>query len=230
MKRIWRLIAKDLIRDLRRPWGTLLLLSIPLLLTLLMGMVFGGGGDAGENITLHVAVLDQDDDFFSRVLRSMSSQGESSRQIQVHVVDTLEEGVAMLEERKASALLLLPDNLTGDLINGASTSIGIYSNPAESILPRIVEQGADLLAIGLSQGVRLVGPQMKELGKMFEESEELPSSLEMAMIVYQGMQRVEEIRDYLFPPIIVFKTVAAGDYVPSPSPQLDFTLKGDATP
>ena len=112
MNTILLLIKKDLIRDLKRPWGIIVLLSIPILMTLLMSAVFGGGGNIEDKITLHVAVLDHDDDFLSGVLRSVASQGDSGENLVLHFVDDVDEGILLLENREVSALIELPKNIT----------------------------------------------------------------------------------------------------------------------
>lgn len=216
MKNILALLKKDLLRDLRYPWGILILMCIPLLMGTLMAWIFGGGGEAMEQITVHVAVLDRDDDFFGGMLRSMSSQGESDRQMQMHLVETEEEGIQLLEDREASAFLIFPENLTRDLIDGATTTIRIYTNPAESVLPRVVEEGAKLIASVLSEGLKLVGPQMKEFRTLIDSDTEL-GNWEYALVTYRAFQKMDSVSPYLFPPLITYEAVKAEDYIPSVS-------------
>ena len=213
MNILWALVLKDLLRDWRRPWGALIMISIPIVLVSLLAMIFGRSGEVGKNITLHVAVWDQDNDFISGMLRSMASQGNADRQLQVHVVDRLEDGLKLLEKHQASALLVFPKHLTGDLLDGATTTIQIYKNPAESLFPVIIEQGTDLLAVGISQVLEGLRTEIKQAYDLFH-SDTMPSSWTVAMGTYQYMERLRNYKTYLFPPILTFQTVAADAYIP----------------
>lgn len=215
MNLILTLLKKDLLRDLKRPWSIITMISIPVILAALMANIFGGGSPE-SNINLHVAVWDQDDDFFGGMLRSMGSQGDAPQSLNIHYVESIDEGIALLEKRRVSAFLVLPENMTSDLLNGATTAIKLYPNPAEYVLPRVVEQGMDLVAVGVSQAVTLVGPEIRESIDLFE-GDDYPPSWEVAMIVYNAMEKMRRLRSYLFPPIITMETVPADQYILSTS-------------
>jgi hypothetical protein len=163
--------------------------------------------------------LDQDKQFFSSILRSMSSQGDEAKNLKIHLVDNIDEGVRLIEDRKVSAMLVLPKNMTADLLDGATTAIELYKNPAQTVLPQIVEQGSDIFAAGVSGLLAFMRPEIKQAVKLFD-SDTLPPSWGTAMIVYQGMQKLEAARTYLFPPIIDIKTLSANEYLSSASAEI----------
>ena len=70
MKTVLRLVGKDLLRDARHPWSLVVLMILPVLTAVLVAMVFSPDAD-GEGVTIHVAVLDRDDDLLSSMLRSV---------------------------------------------------------------------------------------------------------------------------------------------------------------
>lgn len=216
MNIVLELLKKDLLRDWKRPWGTLVLLAIPFLMASFMSLAFGGGKGIEEKITIHLAVLDNDKDFLSGMIRSLSSQDESTQRLVFHIVETEEEGIELLERRQASAFVMLPENMTADLLDGATTTIRFYGNPAEQILPIVVEQGVDLIVEGLSQTVRLLGPQIKKIREYIED-EEMPSTMASSLLFYSTAERIKSVRKYAFPPLLTFNTVAAKDYIPSAS-------------
>lgn len=216
MNTIWRLVKKDLTRDLKNPWGTLILLTVPVVVTMLMSLVFSPRADVGKNITIHVAVFDQDDNFFTGMLRSISNQGDAAQNLRMHFVDDLESGLKLVENRKASALVVFPPNMSDDLLNDATAVISIYKNPAESILPKAIEQGIDLAAIAISQLLNLVQPEMKIAIDLFKQ-ETMPSPLEVANIAGDTMERVAHLEPYLFPPLVTYTTVKASEYIVSAS-------------
>lgn len=225
MKVILTLVKKDLLRSWKRPWGTVIMLLIPLGLASMLAMVIGGGSGGDSKITIPIAVVDQDDAFFGGLLKSMGSQGDTAENLRVHVVETVDEGIALLEKRKASALLILPENMTVDLLEGVPTSIRFYPNPAERILPRVVEQGTEILAVGVSQALATVGPQIKAVSDAIS-GDELPPSWIMAQIAYNSMEDLRTVKSYFFPPILQFETVSADDFVPSVSQEVSASESG----
>ena len=153
------------------------------------------------------------------MIGSMWGGGETEQNLQFHLVDSDKEGVQMLEDRQASAFLILPKNMTADLIDGVTTTLTIYLNPAESVLPKIVMDGTELVALVLSEGSGQLRPELQQIRRLFQQNE-FPNAWETAMLFYYGMQRAESLRTYLFPPIIRYHTVAADAYVRSLSPEL----------
>lgn len=214
MRTIWTLVKKDLLRDARHPWGVIIYMVIPVLTAVIMSLVFSPRADIQENVTIRVAVLDRDDDFLSRMLRSVAGQGQAAENLQLHFVESEQEGIELVERRKASAFIVLPENLTVDLLDNVPTGLTLYKNPAEAILPRIVEEGLLVVCIGVSQGLNLLQPQVKAIRDLMER-DEMPSTLEAATIASSSVERLRTVEPYLFPPLVQFKTIDAAKYVPS---------------
>lgn len=215
MKTIWTLVKKDLLRDARHPWGLIVFMIIPVLTAVIVSLVFSPRGDIQKNVRIDLAVLDRDDDFLSRLLRSLSGQGQAAQNLRLHFVETEEEGIELVERRAVSALVVLPENLTADLLDSKSTCLTLYKNPAQAILPRIVEEGLLVVCIGVSQGLNLLQPQVKAIRDMIDR-DEMPGTLEVAAIASASVERLRIVEPYLFPPLIQFKTVDASEYVPAP--------------
>ncbi len=216
MKTLLALLVKDLKRDWKRPWSILLFASLPLIMTALMSMVFGGHSQATNMPAIHVAVLDQDKDMFASILRSLPTQGEAAQQLHLNFVDSLDAGLQSLERHQASAFVVLPRHMTEDLLAGKTNTIELYENPAEQILPQIVRQGVSLLAVGLSGAAEILHEPLTQLREWIV-AKELPSDVTLLAAAAKSMQDLRHVRTYLFPPLIKFKTVKASDY------QLDST-------
>jgi len=217
---VWTLIKKDLLRDARHPWGLIVFMIIPVLTALIMAMVFSPQTDIQKNVTIDLAVLDRDDDFLSHMLRSISGQGDTAENLRLHFVESQEQGIAMLEKRKASAFVVLPENLTVDLLDGKTTSLTLYKNPAQAILPQIVEEGLLVVSIGVSEALNLLKPQLKAIRDMIE-ADEMPEALQVAKVGSDAIVRLESVEPYLFPPLVQFETVDAAEYVESLQSQAD---------
>ncbi|UCE47912.1 MAG: ABC transporter permease [Phycisphaerales bacterium] len=212
MKNIWKLVKKDLLRDAKHPWGLVVFMIIPVMTAVIMSLVFSPQSDIQKNVTIDIAILDRDDDLLSGMLRSISNQGGAAENLKLHFVDTEEAGIRLVEKRKASAFVVLPKNLTVDLLEGTNTSIGLYKNPAEAILPTIVEEGLNIVCIGVSQALNLLQPEIKTIRKMLEQ-DEMPEPIEVANVASSSVERLKTIEPYLFPPLIQFETINASDYV-----------------
>ena len=87
MKTILKLLLNDLKRDWKRPWAMLLLAMMPIALSVLIASVFGGKGGSGPMPTVHVAILDQDKDLLTGLLRSLPTQGDAAKHLRLHFVD-----------------------------------------------------------------------------------------------------------------------------------------------
>ena len=212
MKTVLRLVWNDLRRDWKHPWSMLLLATLPLVLSVLIASVFGGKG-SGPMPTIHVAILDQDNDLLSRMLRSLPSQGEGANHLRLHFVDNREQGLALVEKGQASALVVLPSQLTEKLLKGQTNSIELYENPAEQILPKVVREGVSLLALGLSSAAETLGEPLRNIREMIR-SNDFPAELSVNEVASSSVGKLRGLRTYLFPPLVKFETVPAADFAP----------------
>ncbi|MBD3266766.1 hypothetical protein GF373_08860 [bacterium] len=221
MKILLSLVKKDLLRDFHRPLGILIFMCIPVLTAALLGIAFGGqGSNVRESIQIHIAIMDQDEDMISRFLRMAGAQGDASKNVIIHHVETRQEGLDMLEQRKASAFIVLPDNLTADLLDATTTTIELYKNPAESVLPQIVELGLGLGTEGISAGLEFIAPELRTIRQwMEEEADPFPSDI--GRVVEDAAEKMENFDLYISPPILTFKTIPAHEYIPSVSRNLN---------
>src|SRR2546425_247120 len=74
------LLAQDLRRLWRNPLPALINIALPLCITALIGLAFGGkSGD--ELARIHFAVVDEDQSFLSRLLRGAMNQTQSSNHL-----------------------------------------------------------------------------------------------------------------------------------------------------
>ena len=159
---------------------------------------------------MHVAILDQDKDMLTGILRSLPAQGDAAKQLRLHFVEKREEGLRLLEKSQVSALIVLPKNMTEDLLAGRTNSIELYENPAQQVLPKVVRQGVSLLA-GLSGAAEILQEPLRDCRELIR-SNTFPADAAVLGVASQSVQKLRGLRTYLFPPLIQFKTVAAADY------------------
>lgn len=205
MKTLLSLVIKDFKRDLKRPWSILLFATLPVLMTGLIALVFGRGGNrSGPVPTIHVAVLDQDKDLVPRMLSYILAQGDIAEKLQMHPVENRDQGLRLLEKRKASALVVLPEKMTERLLKGQASAIELYENPAEQYLPKVVRHGVSMLAVGLSGAADVLqGPAQGT-----QDSVEADDSRTRAALAQASWQFLQELRHSL----IEFETVSPAEY------------------
>jgi hypothetical protein len=211
MKTIALLVLNDLKRDWKRPWTIILYAVLPLVMATLIAAVFSGKGGAAAMPTVHVALMDLDKDMLAGALRSLSGQGDAANKLRLHFVDSREEGIRMLEERKASAFLVLPEHMTEALLRGRTNVIELYENPAEQILPKIVRQGSSLLAAGLSGAAEVLGEPLTEMREIFRQGT-FPTENAVTGAASKSWDKLRNVRGYLFPPLVKFETIEARDF------------------
>ena len=213
MKTILKLLLNDLKRDWKRPWAMLLLALMPIALSVLIASVFGGKGGSGPMPTVHVAILDQDKDLLTGLLRSLPTQGDAAKNLRLHFVASREEGWRLIEKDQVSALVVLPTNMTVNLLKAQTNSIELYENPAQQVLPKVVRQGVSLLALGLSATAETLHEPLQDLREMIR-SNDFPASAAVGAVASSSVEKLGHLRSYVFPPLIKFKTIPAAEFQP----------------
>jgi hypothetical protein len=77
MSLLLTLLKKDLIRARRNPWVILINLAMPVLITALIAVAFGGSSSGKSMGTIKLAIIDEDDSPLSNFFRSAFEQGEA---------------------------------------------------------------------------------------------------------------------------------------------------------
>jgi hypothetical protein len=143
------LLWKDFRRDLKHPWSLVLFAFLPVVMTALMAMIFGGS--QGSTVpAIRVAVLDEDRGPLADALRSLVTR-RASPEVQVQFVQDRDQGLRLLEQGEASVLVVLPAKTAENLVSGRPSTIEVYENPAEQYLPKIIHQQVSMLAESLSE-------------------------------------------------------------------------------
>ena len=173
-------------------------------MTGLIAMVFGRGGKSGPVPTVHVAILDQDKDLVPRMLSYLLTEGEIAETVQLHSVQSRDEGLRLLEKGKASALVVLPEKTTESLLKGRATAIELYENPTQQYLPKVVRHVVSLFAVGLS-GVADVLQDPTKAKDDGVQTDDVPTR---AALLQSSLQFLQKLRHSL----IEFETVSPAEY------------------
>ena len=196
MRFVFTSAVKDLRRIRRDPVMLLTWLGIPTLIALLLVVIFGRG-DARPNGKL--LIVDEDQGIGATLLAGAFSQGALSNMISVEKVDR-EEGRRRINKGNASALLVIPKNFTTALLEGKPAKLQLVRNPAQRILPDIIEQVLSMLTDSAFYLQMVAGPQLREA------AQGTPTDAGIAQISVQFNHAIADLRKYLAPPVIQLET------------------------
>jgi ABC-2 type transport system permease protein len=209
MKIVPGILANDLRRRLRNPLSVVLMLLIPVTMTLIVGIVFGPGGDVGIP-KIKVLVVDRDGGFFGGFLRQGMQQGELADMLDITDVSAT-EGQEMMRDGKASALIEIPEGFTSDVLDGRPAEIRLVKNPSEYFLPLIVEEITRTMAVILDGGTRIFNAPLGRIRSIIER-ETWPDASEMEDVMNGARNGVILAYGYVADSLITFRSeVAAAD-------------------
>lgn len=201
------IVRRDLTRYLRNPVRTAMLFAVPLMLSGIFALVFGGGG-GGDQISIKVFLFDEDDSLLSKLLEGIDGSSEMEQQLEIIPVG--EEGYELMERGEASALIHLPKNFTTDYLAGRPATIEVVKNPAERFLPKIVDEGVGIGAVALSAGSRVFRSELEQIGG-FVDNEAFPSDLAVASVSTGFNRKLKSVERFLMPPVVKLETLTLSE-------------------
>lgn len=196
MRFVFTSALKDLCRLRRDPVTLLTWLGIPTFIAAILVLLFGRG-DARPNGKL--LIVDQDQSIGATLVSGAFSQGPLSNMISVEKVN-LEEGRSQIDKGKASALLIIPKNFTAALLEGRAANLQLIRNPAQRILPEMIEEVLSILTDGAFYLQLVSGDQLRMAARG------VPSDANIARISVQFNHVIDDTRKYLAPPVIQLDT------------------------
>jgi len=123
-----------------RDYKTLaMMLMLPIMLILIMGSALSGVFNPSDISATTICYLDEDGKHMSQVFEEFLDSDEISKLIRYKNVATKEEAFSLIKNREASALILLPDNLTDNIQSGHKAAIEVYSSRYNSFSDSVVE-------------------------------------------------------------------------------------------
>jgi ABC-type multidrug transport system permease subunit len=195
MKFLLANLRKDLLLAVRDPWGLAISAGIPVVLIALLVTFFGG-----ERITPkgRLLIVDQDATLVSRLVTGAFDQGELAAMITSEKVD-LEEGQRRVGRGDASALLIIPKGLGAAFLDRQPFQLRLLKNPAQSILPAIIEEVLSVEADGAFY-------LQSVLGKTIDSLRGQPADALVASASVELRHIADTVRKYGDPPLIKVDT------------------------
>jgi len=205
---------KDLRRRLTDPTSLVMWLGLPIVIGTLMSLLNSGGGPA---IKAHVLVVDEDETFLSRIVTSAGNQREAADVLQMETVGAA-EGRRRIDAGDASALLTIPHGFQDAVLrDDRQVTLTLVKNPAQRILPDIVEEAARMLVEAAFYVQHLFGAVLRRAADTATGAG-TPSDDVVATISRLFNQRLRGLEKTLVPPVLSLQTTAP----PSTGPAVDF--------
>ncbi len=189
------LVLKDLLRARRNPLPWLIFLFVPLVTVGLIGAIFGGGGKNTQLISrIRLGVVDEDDSILTRILRGAAGRQPAEADFLEPVFLSRAAALKQIDDNQLSAVVILPKNFTSDYLHGRPVTLELVKNPAESIKPTLVEEGAGILVVGLNGLSRNFSAQFGDLEAEFSGDREFRAWSRVFERIDDNLQRLEKTR------------------------------------
>jgi ABC-type multidrug transport system permease subunit len=199
------LLAKDLRRAWRNPMPWLLNLALPILITAVIGLVFGSGSGNDNSIgRIKFAVVDEDKSAISDFLRGAANQGKAAQYLEPVFLER-DEAEQQLKDDKLSAILVIPPRFASNYLTGQNVQLELVKNPAEQIHPAVLEELLEVVVSALNAISRNFNSEFPAWRQAVEGNRDYH---EIARLIDQTGDKLHAAREYLFPPLVTYTNTA----------------------
>jgi ABC-type multidrug transport system permease subunit len=189
--------AKDLRRRLRDPAALAMWMGLPIVIGLLMSLLSSGDGPV---LKARLLVVDEDKSFLSGLVLSAGRQGQLGELLEIETHNAT-DGRKKIDAGEASALLMIPKGFQDGVLNERPVALSLVTNPAQRILPGIIEEALKMLVEATFYIQRLFGPELRRaIGTA--SGQPTVSDETVAAIGRSFNQRIRTLADTLVPPVM----------------------------
>ena len=201
------LLAKDLRRAWRNPLPLLINLLIPLVVTALIGLTFGGKSDSGALGRIRFALVDEDKTILSDFLSGAANQRDGAKYLEPVVLDRT-EALRQINANQISAVLIIPANFTRHYFSGKEVSLELIKNPAQSIHPAVMEELLGALVTGLNAISRNLQSEFPDWQKLFDGAGDYK---QVAALIERAGDKLKVAEKFINPPLVYYEKDAPVD-------------------
>jgi len=167
MRRLFLILGNDLRRHLKAPLVVVIFIAIPLVMTGLIGIVFGPRTEDTQLPPIPILLIDHDKGLVSKFLLGAFDADQLKKMFQVTVTDEV-DGRRRMENGKASAMIVIPERFTLDLLEAKPVTLSVVKNPAEQYLPDVAEEFVNTMAVMLSAVVQAFADEARGIRAMLD--------------------------------------------------------------
>lgn len=204
MNKIVNIFKKDFKRRVRSPWGIVILLVIPIIMTSMFGAVFGGG--SSKNIKIKIFIEDRDNTFFSNLIVKIFDSPDVKKFIEAKTVKD-GTGEDMIREKKASALLIIPVKFSQNFFDGKKSEFVLIKNPAEQFFPPVIEDLSSMMTKLLSAVLQVFSDELKQISMFMKNRSQGIEKFKLEKIFSGSYDKIKKVSKFIFPPLISFKSI-----------------------
>lgn len=202
------LLAKDLRRAWRNPLPLLINLLIPLCITALIGLAFGGKSDGGGLGRIRFAVVDEDKTVLSDFLRGAANQREGGKYLEPVFLERA-EALRQINDNKISAVLIIPTNFTRNYFAGRDqVSLELIKNPAQSVHPAVLEEMLGAVVTALSAISRNLQSEFPDWQEVIAGQRDYK---QIAALIERAGDKLKAAEKFINPPLVVYEKDAPTD-------------------
>ncbi|MFO7653712.1 MAG: ABC transporter permease [Candidatus Krumholzibacteriia bacterium] len=216
LRMIWNTARKDWRKQRRNLPELMLWIGIPLIIGGVVVLAFGGGG-GGPTPQAHLLVADQDDSLLSGLLLGALAQDEAGGIIRTEPV-AFADGRRRIDAGEASALLRIPEGFADAVLDERPTTLELWVNPSQQVLPQLVEQALSLLADAVFYLHRVLGQELRLIAQGPPEGDLVFADAAIGAIAVAINRRVEALLTRLDPLAIELELVEAAPEERSDAP------------
>ncbi len=159
----------------------------------------------GDLPPIPVVLVDKDKGLASRLLLGAFDSGEVKSMFQATVADEA-EGRARMVKGKASAMVVIPERFTLDLLELKPVVLDVLKNPAEQFLPDVVEEFMNTAAVMLSGAVQAFEPEVRGVRAMLDGPVDSFPWETLGPELGQAQKKITAASKYLDPLLLRLKT------------------------
>jgi ABC-type multidrug transport system permease subunit len=209
-------VKKDLTRWRQDKTALLIWLGIPFLIGGLITTMMDGGGGTPTGVLL---IADQDNSLMSGLVAGAYSQDQLGELIVVEQV-SLEEGEARINDGDASGFLTIPEGFQDAFLNETPVTLTLKTNPAQTILPGIIQDVTEILLDLGFYAQRLLGPEIQQIQN--SGSLTVPSDVFVSGVSVDIQHKIDKVAPKLSPPLLNIVIVEPPPTEPRPDMALLF--------
>ncbi|MGH9671545.1 MAG: ABC transporter permease [Bryobacteraceae bacterium] len=189
-------VVKEFRRLRRDPLLFTVWMGVPVLIALLFSLVFGRGQAMPQGTLL---LADEDDSLASTLVAGAFNQGQLGKMIRVEQVTTA-AGRERMARGGASAFLRIPKGFAADFVNSRPVRLELVTNPAQRIMPGIIQETVSILTEGGHYIQWIFGEQLRQM------QGGAPSDTNVAKLSVEINRAIQTVSTHLNPPAIVLDT------------------------
>ncbi|MGH9592184.1 MAG: ABC transporter permease, partial [Bryobacteraceae bacterium] len=219
------LLAKDLRRAWRNPLPWMINLIVPLAMTALIGLAFGGKADNGALGRIRFAVVDEDKSVLSDLLRGSANQDKGGKYLEPVFMDR-DQALDQVNNNKISAVLIIPTNFMRDYLTArAPVSLELIKNPAESINPAVLEELLGAVVTGLNAVSRNFSSEFPEWQAVVEGKADYHK---VSFLIDRAGEKFKMAKQFINPPLVAYEKEESGGASNGADPKADKSKESGA--